>query len=337
MAEDDENTEIWSDGTPGVPVAPPAAAPQPALPPPTASRLGPPIWLIAGGAVVVLLIVGAAIWRFMPAPNAAHVAVADSSTPIAPDQETDPLWKKCESTDPDTKIAGCAAIIAANTETPQNLATAHINRGFAYRGKNQDNLALPDFNEAIRLDPNNAAGYEGRGNVDIDTGNFDQASADFGTEIRLVPDASGGYKGRADVDAHKSDWPAALADNNKALQLEPTYEEALEGRGGVYLVMQQWDLAIADFTVALKTAPNSEPANAGLGAALGHKGQYAQAIPYLNQALALNGKDALAAGAFYNRAVAKLFTGDLQGAVADENSAKQLNPNVPDLPVAPSG
>src|ERR1019366_3717878 len=115
MAEDDENTEIWSDGTPEVPVAPPAAAPQPALPPPTASRLGSPIWLIAGGAVVVLLIVGAAIWRFMPAPNAAHVAVADSSTPIAPGQETDPLWQKCESSDPAKVVDGCGAIIAANS------------------------------------------------------------------------------------------------------------------------------------------------------------------------------------------------------------------------------
>ena len=333
MAEDDKNTEIWSDGTPEVPVA----APQPALPPPAASRLGPPIWLIAGGAVVVLLIVGAAIWRFMPAPNAAHVAIADSSTPIAPDQETDPLWKKCESTDPDTKIAGCAAIIAANTETPQNLATAYINRGFAYHGENRNDLALPDFNQAIRLNPNDPAGYEGRGAVEINSGNIDQASSDYNTEIRLAPNASGGYKGRADVDANRGDWPAALADNNKALQIEPTYEEALEGRGGVYLVMQQWDQAIADDTAALKLNPNSEIANVGVGTALAHKGQYAQAIPYLNQGLAQNGKDALAAGAFYNRAVAKLFTGDLQGAVADENSAKQLNPNVPDLPVAPSG
>jgi tetratricopeptide (TPR) repeat protein len=81
---------------------------------------------------------------------------------------------------------------------------------------------------------------------------------------------------------------------------------------------------------------NPHAANLYLGSALAHKGQYAQAIPYLNQVLAQNGgKDSLAASAFYNRAVAKMFTGDLQGAVADESAAKQMNPKIPDLPIAP--
>jgi tetratricopeptide (TPR) repeat protein len=308
----------------------PASPPPPPSPPVRKSSLSP--WLIAG-AVILVLVVGLAIWRFMPGPSA-PAAVADSSTPIPPDQETDPLWKKCESPDQNTVIDGCGAIIAANTETPQNLATARSNRGFAYHNTNRNDLALPDFNEAIRLNPNDPAGYEGRGAVEINSGAIDQAAADYNTEIRLAPNASGGYKGRADVDANRGDWPAALADNNKALQIEPTYEEALEGRGGVYGVMLQWDLAIADYTAALKLNPNSEIANLGLGTALAHKGQYAQAIPYLNQVLAQNGgKDALAAGALYNRAVAKLFTGDLQGAVADESAAKQMNPKVPDLPI----
>jgi tetratricopeptide (TPR) repeat protein len=293
-------------------------------------------WLIAGAAVVAL-VVGLAIGRFMPGSHPATSIAADSSTPIPADQETDPLWQKCEAKDPATIVAGCGAIVAANTETPQNLATAYSNRGFAYRDQNRNDLALPDFNQAIRLNPNDPAGYEGRGAVEVNSGNVDQASADYNTEIRLAPDASGGYKGRADVDADRGDWPAALADNNKALQIEPTYEEALEARAGVYTVMQQWDLAIADDTAALKLSPNSEAANLGLGTALAHKGQYAQAIPYLNQVLAQNGgKDGLAPGALYNRAVAKLFTGDLQGAVADESAAKQMNPKIPDLPIAPA-
>ena len=257
---------------------------------------------------------------------------AAANSVIQPDQETDPLWQKCEAKDPATIVAGCGAIIAANTETPQNLATAYTNRGFAYRDQNRNDLALPDFNQAIRLNPNDPAGYEGRGAVEINSGAIDQASADYNTEIRLAPDASGGYKGRADVDANKGDWPAALADNNKALQIEPTYEEALEARGAVYAVMKQWDQALADDQAALKLNPNSEAANLGVGTVLIHQGQYAQAIPYLNQSVAQNGKDTLAAVALYWRAVAKMNTGDIQGAAADESAAKQMDPKVPDLP-----
>jgi tetratricopeptide (TPR) repeat protein len=311
-------------GDPGTP------SPQPSPPSPPPSRkssLSP--WLIAA-AVVVVLVAGLAIWRFMaglhPAP-----AVADSSTTISPDQETDPLWKKCESPDQDTVIDGCGAIIAANTETPRNLATAHSNRGFAYRKKNRNDLALPDFVQAIRLNPNDPAGYEGRGAVEVNNGQIDQAAADYDTEIRLAPDASGGYKGRADVDANRGDWPAALADNSKALQIEPTYEEALEGRGAVYAVMKQWDLAYADDTAALKLNPNSAAANLGVGEVLAQKGQYAQAIPYYDQSVAQNAQDTLEAVALHARAVAKMFTGDMQGAVADQSAAKNLYPKIPDL------
>jgi hypothetical protein len=81
LTENEENTEVWSDGTPVAPVAPPAGSTQSAFPPPPASRPGPPIWLIGGGIVfVVLLVVVLAVLvaRNMGAPKTAPTQAASS-------------------------------------------------------------------------------------------------------------------------------------------------------------------------------------------------------------------------------------------------------------------
>jgi hypothetical protein len=83
MAENDEPTQLWSDGTPEAPVAPapPAAAPQPAPPPPPASRGGPPIWLIGGGILVLVLLVvvlAVLVARNIGAPKTAPTQPASS-------------------------------------------------------------------------------------------------------------------------------------------------------------------------------------------------------------------------------------------------------------------
>src|SRR5580704_6197028 len=93
MAEDDENTEVWSDGTPEAPVAPAplttAAPPAPTSTP--ASKPGLPIWLIAGGVVLVLIVLavgGVFLGRLMGASKAttapAIAATASTQSDTAP-------------------------------------------------------------------------------------------------------------------------------------------------------------------------------------------------------------------------------------------------------------
>ena len=83
MAENDEPTQLWSDGTPEAPVAPAplAAAPQPAPPLPPARRPGPPIWLIGGGILVLVLLVvvlAVLVARNIGAPKTAPTQPASS-------------------------------------------------------------------------------------------------------------------------------------------------------------------------------------------------------------------------------------------------------------------
>jgi Flp pilus assembly protein TadD len=51
-------------------------------------------------------------------------------------------------------------------------------RGIAYRAKGQDDLALNDFNKAIQLDPKFARAYRDRAMVYFDRSEFDKSVAD---------------------------------------------------------------------------------------------------------------------------------------------------------------
>ena len=90
MAENDEPTQLWSDGTPEAPVAPAplAAAPQTAPPLPPARRPGPPIWLIAGAAIVLVIVIGVGgifIGRLMGSPKVTTAPTAAATAPAQSD------------------------------------------------------------------------------------------------------------------------------------------------------------------------------------------------------------------------------------------------------------
>src|SRR5271157_2841835 len=78
-------------------------------------------------------------------------------------QTRDENWKHCEDTNPDLSIAGCTALIQSGQESTENLASEFTNRGNAYYTKGQLDLAIADYNQAIRLEPNFALAFSNRG------------------------------------------------------------------------------------------------------------------------------------------------------------------------------
>src|SRR4029077_9871625 len=75
-------------------------------------------------------------------------------------------WKQClglEGPIVDTVIDGCTAIIQSGQEAHEKLATAFDNRGVAYRLKGDYERALQDYDQATRLNPDNANAYNNRG------------------------------------------------------------------------------------------------------------------------------------------------------------------------------
>jgi len=251
---------------------------------------------------------------------------------------------RCRSADPDTRIAGCTAVIQSGEVKKENLDLIYNYRGTAYSRKGNHALAIQDFSEAIRLNPNYANFYRNRGHEYYEERDYDLAIQDFNDAIRLSPndanayyDRGNAYGGRGRADDNKNDYDHAIQDYNQAIQdyseairRNPKYAFAYYGRGLAYDSRgierdnrDDYDRAIQDYNETIRLSPNHAGAYTYRGLAYAHKGDYDQAIQNFNEATRLNPKDAVA---YIGRGAAYINEGDYDRAIQDFNEAILLNP-----------
>jgi len=130
-------------------------------------------------------------------------------------------------------IEGCTGVINSGKATPRILAEAYVNRGDAYRMRRNDmDLALADYNQAIRSMPDFALAFASRGFVYLFSRRQpDQAIDDFDQAIRLDPTAANVFYYRGVAWSNKSKWSRAISDFDQAIRLRPTFSIAFRDRG----------------------------------------------------------------------------------------------------------
>jgi tetratricopeptide (TPR) repeat protein len=74
-----------------------------------------------------------------------------------------------------------------------------------YYNKSDYDLAIRDYNEAIRLKPDYAFAYVGRGMTYAAKRDFDRAIQDYNEAIRLDPNAESAYENRGVAHAFEGD------------------------------------------------------------------------------------------------------------------------------------
>ena len=109
-------------------------------------------------------------------------------------------------------IEGCTAVINSGKATPVILAEAFVNRGDAYRMRQNDiDRALADYDGAIRAMPDFALAFASRGFVYLFARpQLDRAIADFSEAIRLDPASSNVFYYRGVAWSGKGDRALAL-------------------------------------------------------------------------------------------------------------------------------
>jgi Tfp pilus assembly protein PilF len=85
-------------------------------------------------------------------------------------------------------------------------------RGVEKINKGDLNGALADFTRAIKMSPENAAGYTNRGHVRLLKGDLDEAGADYSRAIEVDPEFGTAYRGRANARHMSGDVKGAIAD-----------------------------------------------------------------------------------------------------------------------------
>jgi tetratricopeptide (TPR) repeat protein len=130
-----------------------------------------------------------------------------------------PVEQHCLRGDTASTIAACSAIIQSGHATTRNLALAFANRGQAYRAGGQFELAIQDYEQAVRLVPDDGQLLKGRGEVYAKMHLYWQAIGDFDTALRRDKDAILRIKDPVDAHLMTHSWiPPILLDRANALR-----------------------------------------------------------------------------------------------------------------------
>jgi tetratricopeptide (TPR) repeat protein len=134
-------------------------------------------------------------------------------------------------------------------------AAAYYDRGLTYYRKGDYNRAMADYNEALRLNPTYVAAFNNRGLIYYARGQYDRAIADYNEALRLNPMYHIAINNRGNAYDKKGDLDQAMTDYNETIRLNPTYHIAINNRGLIYVKKGDYNRAMADYNEALRLDP----------------------------------------------------------------------------------
>jgi len=238
--------------------------------------------------------------------------------------------------------------------TPQTAGT-FLDRGILFASRGEFEMAIMDFDEAIKINPNLAAAYVLRGrtlyanaSVIVSIGEnfsgvetagtgfattaaerqiYQRAIADFTQAIRLDPNNANTYNERGRAYSQIEDYNRAVADFTQAIRLEPNFASAYSGRGSAYRELNDLNRALADFNQAIQLVPSPIYYN-NRSLLYNQIKDFNRALADINEAIQLRPDFYLY---YSNRAEIYLymenFVGNFEIAIADLTQAIRLNPN----------
>jgi lipoprotein NlpI len=224
----------------------------------------------------------------------------------------------------DDGITACDRVINDSKTGAQDRAAALSSRCGWWWTKKESDRALPDCNEAIRLNRSYAAAYLNRGNVYLSTSDFEHALEDFNEALRLDPKNAWAYTERGNLYKNKGDADRALADLNESIRLDPSYALARFLRGDLYRSTGNVAQAMEDMNETIRLDPNYALAYFTRGRLSYMLGNNPAALEDFGKAIQL---DAENASAYFNRGVAYYVVGGrTPDAAADFKKAAEINP-----------
>jgi len=168
--------------------------------------------------------------------------------------------------------------IALKGHSARFTASTYVGRGYLRDELHEDDLALADFREAIKVYPFDVVSYNNFASVCRRQGKFKEAIDKLAEGLERLPRSARlhriqGYNYLAAKDIDKAE--AAF---RTAVRWNPYDYFALDELGNIYSDKEDWDTAIRHFTAALEKLPGYHPARFNRGLAYKKKGDKDKAI-----------------------------------------------------------
>jgi tetratricopeptide (TPR) repeat protein len=180
---------------------------------------------------------------FVSGPAVADVAAADSDPACSMD--------KMER-DPASVIAPCSALLNEQNLSPEQRAEALFVRGRGYHRTGRPDIAALDYDDALKLNPNNDEIYVSRANVAARQGLLDVAEAYLRVALKINP-----------KNAHALRAMGLISEDGKrfryysqALAVDPAEPYALLFRSQIYAYNGRYDKAFKDADALVAIPPD---------------------------------------------------------------------------------
>lgn len=242
----------------------------------------------------------AAVW-LAASVAASNAASAQSSPPGGSFAEAYRLSQAAKTQDDFTAIIN--ACTSALDDGPSDsdaaygrrlLAWAHYMRGKTWVDAGDDDRAIADFDESIRLDGSKYLTYHHRGVSHATAGRLSEAQSDFEQVIRLKPDFPLGWFNRGELHYLRGQWQAAITDYDQALRHKGDDAPMLTARGHAHYRKGDFRAALDDFARALRVDPRHAPALTHRAVLYAELGRYPQAADDFRAAIRLEPQSAQA-------------------------------------------
>lgn len=218
----------------------------------------------------------------------------------------------------DDAMEACTRAITSGKYSGNELAALYSNRGAAWYDRGNNERALRDQDDAIRIDPNYGPAYSNRGNVYSSFGQLDRAIQDYSKALEINPRDARTLNNRGDVYTAMGKYDLALQDLDAAIKIEPN-AVGLSNRCFARTLAGRTQDAIDDCNESLKLRPRSAVVLGRRGLAYLKLKKLDEALDDFETALKISPRQALS---LYGRGLIKILKKDEKGAEADLKDAK---------------
>jgi tetratricopeptide (TPR) repeat protein len=184
--------------------------------------------------------------------------------------------------------------------------------------------AIARYEQALRVQPNDAEGQLNLGLMLMDQGKVPEAIAHYEQALRLNPDYADAHCNLGATLGQLGRIPEAIGHLEQALRLKPDLPEAHNNLGNALMQLGRPQEAMAHFQEAVRLKPDHAEAHYNLALAFGQVGRLDEAIHHYERAVQIKPDYP---EAHYDLGVALAQTGKIEEAIAHFEQALRLEPD----------
>jgi tetratricopeptide (TPR) repeat protein len=141
-----------------------------------------------------------------------------------------------------------------------SLAYVYRIRGDLFYRTGSYDSAIKDFDNALKISPNDEVALNNRGSTWFAKREYERAIEDYSDSLKINPENGQIYHNRSLILLEQGKYDLSIKDSSEAIRINPENYYAYINRGSAHFGLGEIDSAVADYTTAISINPASSDA-----------------------------------------------------------------------------